>query len=139
MNRYPRSCYMPGQDFCLPATTDPMSQAGSPVTYDWKVAEVAVRSGQVVSFPTDTVYGLGCDAHNVKAILAIYTLKGRSATKALPLLLSGPDQVESVTTRVSPAASALADRFWPGPLTIVLPRSLALPAELSPGDTIAVR
>jgi L-threonylcarbamoyladenylate synthase len=107
--------------------------------YDWEQAADAVRAGGIVAFPTDTVYGLGCNPFDVSAIRAIYHLKGRSSTKALPLLLSGPDQLIRVAKRLTPNASLLASRFWPGALTIVIVRSLDLPSELSGDDTIAVR
>ena len=96
-------------------------------------------AGGAVAFPTDTVYGIGCNPFDVNAIRAIYRLKGRSSTKALPLLLCGPDQLVRVTKSVSRDASLLASRFWPGALTIVIERSLDLPSELSGDDTIAVR
>lgn len=99
----------------------------------------AVRVGGVVAFPTDTVYGIGCNAFDVSAIRAIYLLKGRSSTKALPLLLSGPDKLARVTNRLTPHAALLGSRFWPGALTIVMQRSIDLPSELSGDDTIAVR
>lgn len=116
-----------------------MSGIKPAVSSDWEEAADAVRTGGVVAFPTDTVYGIGCNAFDVSAIRAIYNLKGRLSTKALPLLLSGPDQLVRVTKRLTPNAALLGSRFWPGALTIVMERSLDLPPELSGDDTIAVR
>lgn len=105
----------------------------------WRTARTAVKQGGLVAFPTDTVYGVGCDPYNPKAIDAIYEVKGRDRLKAIPLLLSGPDQLAKVTASVPPVAQKLAGRFWPGALTLVLLRQGGLPAELGGGDTIAVR
>jgi L-threonylcarbamoyladenylate synthase len=105
----------------------------------WAAAANIVGAGGVVAFPTDTVYGVGCNAYNSAAILRIYELKGRSFQKALPLLLSGANQVLSVARGQPQAALTLGAHFWPGALTLVLPKKEQLPDELGPGDTIAVR
>ena len=105
----------------------------------WGRAEEAVRAGLVVAFPTDTVYGVGCNAYDTEAIRSIYSLKGRAATKALPLLLSGEDQLDSAALVISDEARRLAARFWPGAVTLVVKRKADLPSELSSGDTIALR
>ncbi|MEO6458275.1 MAG: L-threonylcarbamoyladenylate synthase [Chloroflexia bacterium] len=123
----------------MPATTEIVSAIKPAVSPNWEEAAEAVRAGGVVAFPTDTVYGIGCNPFDVSAIRAIYRLKGRSSTKALPLLLSGPDQLVRVAKRLTPSASLLGSRFWPGALTIVIGRNLDLPPELSGDDTIAVR
>jgi len=93
----------------------------------------------LIVFPTDTVYGVGCDPFNVRAINAIYEAKGRERQKAIPLLLSGADQLGAVSSELPEAAKLLASRFWPGALTLVVPQSASLPDELGGGDTIAVR
>jgi L-threonylcarbamoyladenylate synthase len=85
------------------------------------------------------VYGIGCDATNPAAILAIYEAKGRSSMKAIPLLLAGADVLEAVALSVSRSAAALASRYWPGALTLVVQRKPGLPEELGGGPTIAVR
>ena len=105
----------------------------------WQQAVDAILSGKVVAFPTDTVYGIGCSAFDVDAIKLIYTLKGRSTTKALPLLLSDPAQLQRVAITPPPIASKLGQTFWPGALTLVMKRRAELPAELSGDDTIALR
>ncbi len=105
----------------------------------WQQAEAAVKAGLVIAFPTDTVYGIGCSAFDIGAIKSIYRLKGRSARKALPLLLSGKGQLEQVTLSLPATATKLGAHFWPGALTVVVKRKADLPAELSGDDTIAVR
>ncbi|HKP53512.1 MAG TPA: L-threonylcarbamoyladenylate synthase [Chloroflexia bacterium] len=105
----------------------------------WQQALMHLKLGELVVFPTDTVYGVGCDPLNVQAINAIYDAKGRERQKAIPLLLSGADQLGAVATELPGAATLLASRFWPGALTLVVPQSAHLPEELGGGDTIAVR
>ena len=105
----------------------------------WSQAVREVDEGRLVVFPTDTVYGVGCDPHNVEAIEAIYDAKGRDKQKAIPLLLSGPEQLPKVAHSLPQAAQILGNEFWPGGLTLVVPRGEGLPAELGGGDSIAVR
>ncbi len=105
----------------------------------WKEAASIIKSGGLVVFPTDTVYGVGCDPYNVEAIEAIFDAKSRSHLKALPLLLSDVSVVHYVTAAGNSLAERLGEAFWPGALTLVLPASPRLPAALGGGDTIAVR
>ncbi|HEX9990235.1 MAG TPA: L-threonylcarbamoyladenylate synthase [Chloroflexia bacterium] len=114
----------------------PVSEA-SPET--WRLAAQAIAEGGVVAFPTDTVYGIGCDPYSVAAINAIYQIKGRAHQKALPLLLSGRERLAQVAGVLPDAAARLGEHFWPGALTLVVPRATGLPGELGGGDTIAVR
>jgi L-threonylcarbamoyladenylate synthase len=88
------------------------------------VAEVAqcVRSGGTVIFPTDTVYGIGCDPENDSAIDAIFALKGRSASKPLALHVTGIEQSNRFVAEWNELARRASQRFWPGPLAIVLAR-----------------
>ncbi len=105
--------------------------------------EEAVRSlnsGGVVVFPTDTLYGLGADVFSLPALLRVFSIKGRPADLALPVLVAGLDQVEAVALPMSSQARRLAQRFWPGPLTLVMRRSPDLPGLVTGGaDTVAVR
>jgi L-threonylcarbamoyladenylate synthase len=105
--------------------------------------EEAVRSlnsGGVVVFPTDTLYGLGADVFSLAALQRIFSIKGRRADLALPVLVAGLDQVEAVAQPMSAQAQRLAERFWPGPLTLVRRRSPDLPGLVTGGaDTVAVR
>lgn len=95
--------------------------------------------GGLVAFPTDTVYGLAARAFDPAGIERLYAVKDRAQTKAIALLLAGPADLPRVAAEASPAAQRLAARFWPGPLTLVLPRRPELPAALSPDDTIGLR
>ena len=105
--------------------------------------EEAVRSlnsGGVVVFPTDTLYGLGADVFSLAALQRIFSIKGRRADLALPVLVAGLDQVAAVAQPMSAQAQRLAERFWPGPLTLVMRRSPDLPGLVTGGaDTVAVR
>jgi L-threonylcarbamoyladenylate synthase len=98
-----------------------------------------LRAGGVIVFPTDTVYGLGADAFNPRAVRRVYEVKRRSADLALPLLLGGLSQVDALAEAVPGFARFMAERFWPGGLTIVLPKSVSLPSHLGRGATVAVR
>lgn len=105
--------------------------------------EKAVRSlgnGGVVVFPTDTLYGLGADVFSLPALQRIFSIKGRPADLALPVLVADMDQLEAVALPMSSQARRLAQRFWPGPLTLVMHRSPDLPDLVTGGaDTVAVR
>lgn len=105
----------------------------------WEEARRVIAKGGIVAFPTDTVYGLGCDPRNVQAIVRIYEAKGRDQRKALPLLLSGVEQIRVIARSLPDAAEVLANEFWPGALTLVVWRQASLPEQLGGGETIAVR
>ena len=87
------------------------------------LAEAAkiLRAGGLVAFPTETVYGLGADATNPKAIERLNQVKGRPPEKPYSLHLSSRDQVRQLVKSIPPLAERLMERFWPGPLTIVMP------------------
>ncbi|GBD30334.1 Threonylcarbamoyl-AMP synthase [bacterium HR32] len=80
----------------------------------------ALRAGEVVVYPTDTVYGLGCDATEPSAVRRVFEVKGRPPDQPVPVLLAEPGEAEALA-HVSPGARRLMERFWPGPLTLVLP------------------
>lgn len=80
-----------------------------------------LREGGLVAFPTETVYGLGADATNAKAIERLNQVKGRPPEKPYSLHLHRPEQMRPYVTAVPPAAAKLMAKFWPGPLTIVMP------------------
>jgi len=99
-----------------------------------------LRQGGLVCFPTDTVYGVGAHGFQEEAIRRLYQVKGRSFEKAIALLLASEEQIQRVSPGLPPAGQRLAGRYWPGPLTLVLPRRPEVPGLLSPGRaTIAVR
>lgn len=102
-------------------------------------AAVCLHRGLPVVFPTDTVYGVGVMPFDEAAIERLYALKGRPADKGIPILLSDPIHLERVARMVPPVAQSLIERFWPGPLTLIVPRAPGLPELISPNDTIAVR
>ncbi len=79
-----------------------------------------IQNGEVVAFPTDTVYGLGADARNEEAVKKIFQAKGRPADRALTVLIAEKTDLTKYTKDVSKEAFLLADQFWPGPLTIIL-------------------
>jgi L-threonylcarbamoyladenylate synthase len=104
-----------------------------------KVLEV-LQQGGLVAFPTDTVYGVGALAFDGKAVESIYAAKDRPVEKAIPILLGDVDDIEKVASSpLPPMAAKLASRFWPGPLTLVVPKLPALPEAVSATDTVAVR
>ncbi|HID56987.1 TPA: threonylcarbamoyl-AMP synthase [Candidatus Poribacteria bacterium] len=79
-----------------------------------------LKSGGIVIFPTDTVYGVGADSYNPKAISRLYEVKGRERSKPIPLLVSSVGQVEEIADSIPEGFYRLVDRFWPGGLTVVL-------------------
>lgn len=106
------------------------------------VAEAArlLLAGELVAFPTETVYGLGADAANPAAAARIFALKGRPASHPLIVHIGDPRALESWTRSVPEAARTLAERFWPGPLTLILPRHRDVPDVVTGGqDTVGVR
>jgi len=104
-----------------------------------KYALDVLRQHGVVAFPTDTVYGLGALAFDPPGIDMLYTVKGRDHKKAIAILLAGLDQLERVAARKVDEIEDLVRAFWPGPLTVILPRHPDVPPEVSAGATIAVR
>jgi L-threonylcarbamoyladenylate synthase len=99
-----------------------------------------LRKGGLVAFPTETVYGLGALALEPLAVRAIYAAKGRPPTNPLIVHVLGDDEARPLVSRWPMEARQLAARFWPGPLTLVLPRTSLVPDECTAGgDTVAVR
>lgn len=119
----------PGRPFVLRVTPEAIRQA----------ADVLARGG-LVAFPTETVYGLGGDATQPAAVRAIFTAKGRPANHPLIVHLASADWLPQYAVHVPDAAWALAEAFWPGPLTMVLRRSPRLDPLVSGGlDTVGLR
>ena len=90
----------------------------------------ALRRGDVIAFPTETFYGLGADALNPAAVDKILSLKGRNPDSPIPLIVADRAMLEEVVREFPAVAQRLADRFWPGPLTLVLPANERLAAPL---------
>ena len=98
-----------------------------------------LQSGGIVAFPTDTVYGLGALAFNNTAIESIYKAKDRPIEKAIPILIGDLGDLEQVADDIPDMALRLAARFWPGPLTCIVPKKRTLPVAVSATATVAVR
>lgn len=100
----------------------------------------AIQQGGVVAFPTDTVYGIGASLRHEAALARIYDIKGRHPDKPLPVLIARPDLIADISTEPDADLLQLASRFWPGPLTVVLPANPSLPTEVTaPDGTVGVR
>jgi L-threonylcarbamoyladenylate synthase len=106
------------------------------------LAEAArvLRSGGLVAFPTETVYGLGANALDASAVARIFAAKGRPANNPLIVHLADVSQIQLVAANWPESAACLAERFWPGPLTLVLPKRDTVPDQVTAkGPTVAVR
>lgn len=107
---------------------------------DIETAAEILRNGGIVAIPTETVYGLAADAFDSEAVKKIFEAKGRPQDNPLIVHISDFEQIYSIAREVPEKAKALADAFWPGPLTIILPKKAEIPSETSGGlDTVAVR
>lgn len=93
-------------------------------------ADAALRRGGVIVFPTETLYGLGADALDSTAVEKIFQLKGRDFAQPIPALVADREMLDSLVAEVSPLTEKLIARFWPGPLTIVLPARRNFPGQL---------
>lgn len=123
-----------------------LKEAYSTVTLPATSSEALERAlnlifqGQVVAFPTDTVYGVGCDLWQVTAIERLFLAKLRPYEMAIPVLVANLSAVQLVAHNLSDSFEMLAQRFWPGELTLIAPRRKEVPDLLcAGGDTIAVR
>jgi L-threonylcarbamoyladenylate synthase len=101
-------------------------------------ADVLLHGGTVV-FPTDTVYGLAALPSNAEYVERLFIIKGRNSARAIAVLIAGAFELEQVAKDPNPTARRLAERFWPGPLTLIVSRHPSLPDALSPLPTIGVR
>lgn len=103
-------------------------------------AVAALREGAIVAYPTDTLYGLAIDPRQAAAVARLVALKGRPAGTGFPLVAADLTQVESCLGRLPALGRRLADRFWPGPLTLVVTADQHLPAGVAAADgSLAVR
>lgn len=107
---------------------------------DITTAAKILKNGGIVAIPTETVYGLAADAFNSEAVNKIFEAKGRPQDNPLIVHISSFEQIYSIAREVPESAKKLAEKFWPGPLTIILPKRQEIPDETSGGlDTVAVR
>ena len=102
-------------------------------------ALAVLNKGGLVAFPTDTVYGVGALAFDGMAVGSIYVAKDRPVEKAIPVLIGETADLAKVTLEVPGVAVRLAARFWPGPLTLVVPKHPDLPETVSTSPTVGVR
>lgn len=117
-----------------------MVSKSAPLTAQIHDAAQRLAKGQLVAFPTETVYGLGADAANPEALAAIFTAKGRPTDHPVIVHVAPGADLSAWAAQVPPEAQALIDAFWPGPLTLILPRAEQAPAAVSGGqNTIGVR
>lgn len=111
-----------------------------PSEHDIQRAADRLRGGGLVAFPTETVYGLGADALNPEAVARVFAVKGRPAGNPLIVHVDGVEMARGVVREWPERAGVLAERFWPGPLTLVLPRAGCVPDAVTAGGlTVAVR
>ena len=104
-----------------------------------KAAVDCLKSGGIIAIPTDTVYGLGADPFNADAVQKLYTLKGRSEEKPIPLVLGTVEDVEKVAQNLPEFFFHLTDKFWPGGLTIIVQSKNLLPQLTAGGTTVGLR
>ena len=109
--------------------------------HELEQAAQLLRQGELVAFPTETVFGLGADATNFEAVAKVFAAKGRPSDNPLIVHVSSSAQVRQYTQEISPLAQRLMDTFWPGPLTIILPVAVdVFPSNVNAGKaTIAFR
>ncbi len=109
-------------------------------TEDISVAAALLRNGELVAFPTETVYGLGADARREESVRNIFAAKGRPADNPLIVHISDMEMLGGIAAEVPEIAKQLAAAFWPGPLTMVLPKCSSIPSVTSGSlDTVGVR
>lgn len=107
---------------------------------DLEQAAAIIAAGGLVAFPTETVYGLGADALNAEAVASVYAAKGRPSDNPMIVHISAIDELSRLTVEVSEDMKLLAGELWPGPLTMVMKKSAAVPLRTTGGlDTVAVR
>jgi L-threonylcarbamoyladenylate synthase len=105
-----------------------------------RAAAARLRRGDIVAFPTETVYGLGANALDEKAVAKIFAAKGRPQDNPVIVHVSDRKMLRKVIGRMPPLAARLAARFWPGPLTLILSKKSSIPSSVTAGlDTVAVR
>jgi L-threonylcarbamoyladenylate synthase len=104
-----------------------------------KKALEVLLSGGLVAFPTDTVYGVGVLAFHAEAIESIYIAKNRPMEKAIPVLIGDVEDLIKVANEIPILAARLIARFWPGPLTVLVPKKPTLPEAISATSTVGVR
>ncbi len=106
---------------------------------DIQIASKAINDGAIVVFPTDTVYGLGCNPYNHEAVLSLYEIKKRKKTKSFPVIGYSKKELEKIA-EFNPLEEKIADKFWPGPITLILKvKDKEIQKSLELEEKIAVR
>jgi L-threonylcarbamoyladenylate synthase len=112
--------------------------SSAPRAIEWASEQIA--NGGVIALPTDTVYGIAAALNHRDALERVFTLKQREAAKTLPILVSSTAALEHLTEALSREVLLLLDRYWPGPLTFVVPARNGMPSQvIGPGQTVGVR
>jgi L-threonylcarbamoyladenylate synthase len=105
----------------------------TPHAIEWAAEQLA--SGGVIALPTDTVYGIAASLAHPDALRRIFEIKGRPANSPLPVLVASPVTAQHLSDNISTDVELLLDRYWPGPLTIVVPARPGMPVEVTAGGT----
>lgn len=92
-----------------------------------------LKKGGIIIYPTETLYGLGCDALNEEAVKKVFKLKGRDFKKPLPVIIHNLSLLKEIVEEITPLGKSLIDRFWPGPLTLIFKASAKVPDILTAG------
>jgi len=98
-----------------------------------------LKEGEIIAFPTDTVYGLASDAFHAPGIIKLFEAKGRDSNKAISILVGSKDQVKLITSHMTKMAKKLTEKFWPGGLTVIVPRKESIPELISTTRNIGIR
>ena len=105
-----------------------------------KLCADIIKNGGVISFPTETVYGLGADALNEKAVDGIFSIKGRQKDNPLIIHIASLNEINPLIKEIPKTFKPLAEKFWPGPLTLIMKKSHIVPSNVTAGlDTVAIR
>jgi L-threonylcarbamoyladenylate synthase len=116
------------------------SKAPNEALENLSAAVQVLKGGDVIVFPTETLYGLGADALNDAAVEKVFQLKGRDPRNPIPVLVADQKMLHTLVAKIPTVAQKLMDRYWPGPLTLVLPGRKNIPKPLcNPTGGIAVR
>jgi L-threonylcarbamoyladenylate synthase len=116
------------------------SKAPNEALENLSAAVQVLKGGDVIVFPTETLYGLGADALNDAAVEKVFQLKGRDPRNPIPVLVADQEMLHTLVAKIPTVAQKLMDRYWPGPLTLVLPGRKNIPKPLcNPTGGIAVR
>jgi L-threonylcarbamoyladenylate synthase len=116
------------------------SKAPKETSEDLSAAVAALKRGDVIIFPTETLYGLGADALDGAAVEKVFQLKGRDPRNPIPVLVADQEMLQTLVAEIPTTAQKLMERYWPGPLTLVLPGRKSIPKRLSnPTGGVGIR